>query len=321
MRIIKAIVGGLTVLALAACSPAAPQAGSPGDAPDAYPSRTHDRTAEPGSPWIPTGSATTAANQIVCLVPDDDPEAAKVAARVQALQLPPTAGTMGFAVHDQRTGATCSLHGGAGFQSASVIKVATVATLLWQAEATGVEVSDDEYALAEAAITISDNDAQESLWLITGGTAGLSELLTVAGMTSTVPSFTDEDWGLTTITADDELRLVQGLVTGVLLNPEHTSYLLGLMTSLDPEQIWGVSAGAPPGSVVALKNGWLDDPLAESDDWVEPTWTNNSIGQVTTPDGHSYSMTVLTNGNTSDADGRAYASAVAALIAGAVLGS
>jgi hypothetical protein len=56
-------------------------------------------------------------------------------------------------------------------------------------------------------------------------------------------------------------------------------------------QRWGVSAGAEPGTTVALKNGWLR--LGDS-----AQWRINSIGWVT-GHGRDYVIAVLTDHNAS----------------------
>ncbi|HET9078773.1 MAG TPA: hypothetical protein VFN68_17690, partial [Acidimicrobiales bacterium] len=66
-----------------------------------------------------------------------------------------------------------------------------------------------------------------------------------------------------------------------------------LMERVTPSQAWGVSAGAAPGSTVALKNGWL--PVGRH-------WTVNSIGWVDGA-GRDYLISVLSEGEPTEADG------------------
>lgn len=283
----------------------------------------------PPEPAVDDRTPTTASSQVVCLL-GDSPEAVALANRIMVVDPTPRSSPLiAFAIHDDRTDVTCSNGGDDHFESASVIKVATVAALLWQSEVQGFELTEDEGYLAEAAITVSDNDAQQVLWEIVGGAEAMQQFFTAAGMANTIPSFADEDWGLTAITASDQLRLVRHLVDATLLTREHSDYLLDLMRRVDPEQAWGISAGAPEGAEIAIKNGWLDDPVVmENDlpddqllpeDWPEVTWTNNSIGHVRAP-GASYSMVILTQENRSDELGRAAINQLATALAGAVLG-
>ena len=340
---VRKVLGGLAlVLALASCSPTTAPDSGPLGGPRTGPVPTPAVGAE-----APVDTDTSSApNGIVCSFPDNA-EAQAAAERIIALgpRPPDPADTsIAWAIHDDLTEVTCSYQGSAGFNSASVIKVATVATWLWQVEQGRLDFYEDQAYLAEAAITISDNDAQELLWLTIGGAEGMAEFLGVAGMTQTVPSFIDGDWGLTNITADDQLTLVRHLNDATLLTREHSDYLLTLMHSVDAEQFWGVSSGAPAEAWIALKNGWLDDPVAEPmgvpaedpggdaaegsegsdpqpteepswDEWGgEVTWTNNSIGQVRAPLA-SYALVVLSNGNPTDEDGRTRVDEVAAALA------
>lgn len=304
--------GGMLALAaallLAACSPAqvTPQ---PDAAPQ--PSAAASRTAgDPHPVDLPAGP-------IHCRTGNSD--SALLAERIIAtepLLLASGTGSIAFAVRDERTGTVCSLNDSAGFPSASIIKVATLAAYLRQLEGAGLELEEWEQSLAEAAITYSDNEAQEELWLLIGGTAGLAEFLAAAGMSETTPSYADEDWGMTSVTASDQLTLVEQLVNGTLLSRAHSDYLLDLMHRVDPEQAWGVSTGAPEGAVIALKNGWVDTyPYDE----FTPVWTNNSIGHVTSAQA-SYSMVILSTGHATDEEGRAQVNAVAAALTGALLG-
>ena len=231
------------------------------------------------------------------------------------------ASTVAFAVYDHTTGVSCQRNAAAVFEAASIIKVSTVAARLWQSENGGPELSEEERWLAELAITVSDNDAQQYLWESLGGAPAIAEFFTAAGMTSTTPRFSDDDWGLTEVTAGDQLRLVRLLVDGAFLSRANSNYLLDLMRSVDPEQAWGVSSGAPAGAEVMLKNGWLDDPLPCDDtaEFCDVTWTNNSIGYVRSPTA-SYSMAVLSSGNPSQEDGQALVEEVAAEIAATIQG-
>lgn len=282
-----------------------------------------------------TDSMRVSSGSLSCEFPPANQDAADSAERLladEALFAAATTDAVGFAVHDYRSGLSCFRNRGADFETASIIKVATVAALLWQIEQDpSRQLTPDEQELAAAAITSSDNDAQEELWQLIGGSQGLRPFLAAAGMRATIPD-SDESWGLTSTTADDQLRLIDALATDGLLSVDDRDYLLELMRNIDPEQIWGVSSGAPSGASVALKNGWLDDPVFddaatgrhrdrfESDDaQSEATWTNNSIGYIEGAT-QTYSLVVLSTGNPSDEAGRDTVEAVARLVSGALFG-
>jgi beta-lactamase class A len=62
-------------------------------------------------------------------------------------------GTVAVGLHDRTTGTTCTLRAGNTFDSASVVKVIVLATLLWDAEDNGRTLTKSEKSLATAMIT------------------------------------------------------------------------------------------------------------------------------------------------------------------------
>ena len=78
--------------------------------------------------------------------------------------------------------------------------------------------------------------------------------------THTTPG-TDYDWGLTTTTVSDQLRLLEDLTwPRSPLDRASRSLELDLMADVTADQAWGVSAAATPHTSFAVKNGWLPDP-------------------------------------------------------------
>jgi len=209
---------------------------------------------------------------------------------------------VGIAAADPEEGIRCRYHQWREFHSASVIKVITLCALLYQLQ--GPEnLSPYQAGLAQAMITESDHDAQDTLWNEIGMTA-LQRFLNEAGMNHTVLG-TDDYWGLTEVNAHDELRLLQLLITrNTVLDAASRRYALALMADVVPDQRWGVSAGAPPDVTVHLKNGWLPDP---------DLWDVNSIGDFTRHD-LDYSIVILTSNDPDMAYGVATVETVARLI-------
>ena len=209
---------------------------------------------------------------------------------------------VGIAAADPEEGIRCRYHQWREFHSASVIKVITLCALLYQLQ--GPEnLSPYQAGLAQAMITESDNDAQDTLWNEIGMTA-LQRFLNEAGMNHTVLG-TDDYSGLTEVNAHDELRLLQLLITrNTVLDAASRRYALALMADVVPDQRWGVSAGAPPDVTVHLKNGWLPDP---------DLWDVNSIGDFTRHD-LDYSIVILTSNDPDMAYGVATVETVARLI-------
>ncbi|MFF1808405.1 serine hydrolase [Streptomyces sp. NPDC058251] len=196
-------------------------------------------------------------------------------------------GTVAVGLYDRATKTTCTLRGSTAFDSASVVKVTVLATLLWDAKKHNRYLTDRETTLATAMITKSDNDATTSLWRQLGVTK-VKGFLTAAGMTQTVPG-ANGYWGLTQITVRDEQKLL-ALVTAKnsVLSDNSRAYILKLMGKVISSQRWGTPAGAPSSVAVHVKNGWLSRSTHG--------WRVHSIGTFN-GGGHDYMISVLTHGN------------------------
>jgi hypothetical protein len=108
-------------------------------------------------------------------------------------------------------------------------------------------------------------------------------------MTNTVPG-SDGVWGLTRVTAGDQLTLLRRVTRPGLLASTDRQYLQGLMASVAKGQRWGVPVGAPPAARLGLKNGWLHRATRG--------WRIHSMGWVrlrTT----TYDVVILSDGNRS----------------------
>ncbi|WP_255945546.1 class A beta-lactamase-related serine hydrolase [Streptomyces odontomachi] len=196
-------------------------------------------------------------------------------------------GTSALALYDRSTATTCSLNADRAFDSASVVKATVLGALLRQAMDGHRTLTPREVALSTAMITKSDNAATSTLWRQIGHD-GINRFLTLAGMRHTVPA-ADGRWGLSQVTAGDQLKLLQLLTSDnpVLDRPART-YALNLMRRVVPEQRWGVSAGAPGTAAVHLKNGWLPRTTHG--------WRVHSIGAFT-DGGHDDGIVVLSQGD------------------------
>ncbi len=194
---------------------------------------------------------------------------------------------VGLTVADPGLDLSCALHQGSHFDAASVIKVTIISALLLKVGGTA-HLTSRQRSLAWAMITQSSNAAATTLWNETG-LAALQRFLNRAGMTHTRLS---PAWGLTLITAQDEVRLL-GLLTGpgTVLDPASRGYVLYLMAHVIAGQRWGTPAGVPAKVTVHVKNGWLPYPTGSD-------WHINSIGAFAGP-GTSYQLAVLTTGNPS----------------------
>lgn len=236
-------------------------------------------------------SATTAVPGVSC-TSGKAGLAAKLSKDINAALKNRTA-TTAIAFDDRTTGTTCALRGTQRYDSASVVKVTVLATLLWDAQKTNRPLTKRETGLATAMITKSDNAATTKLWKQLGA-AKVNGFLKAAGMTRTTPG-ADGYWGLTQITAGDEQRLLS-LITGRnrVLTDASRAFILDRMHKVIPSQRWGVPAGAPSSATTELKNGWLQRDTQG--------WRVHSIGAFTGK-GHDYRISVLTQNNNTMQDG------------------
>lgn len=195
--------------------------------------------------------------------------------------------TVAVRVDDPGKRLGCWLHSAWHFDSASVVKVTILGALLRKALDQHRYLTNTEAAQASAMITSSDNDAASALWDELGRRY-LQHFLNVARMKQTVLG-PGGYWGLTRITAHDEVLLLRLLLTkNQVLDLASRRYALSLMAHVIGSQRWGVPAGAPAGLTVHVKNGWL--PLQTHG------WRVNSIGCFTGRHG-GYSIIVLTQNN------------------------
>jgi beta-lactamase class A len=195
--------------------------------------------------------------------------------------------SVALTVNDREKGVVCALRQGTHFDSASVVKVTILGALLRRAMQQHRSLTAREARLATVMITRSDNNAASALWASLG-MHRLQHFLDLARMTQTRLG-QNGYWGLTQITAHDEMLLLRLLTSSnTVLNAPSRAYARNLMAHVIPSQRWGVPAGAPAGVTIGVKNGWV--PIAPHG------WRINSIGFFT-GNGRYYMMAVLTQDN------------------------
>ncbi|MFJ6750063.1 MULTISPECIES: serine hydrolase [unclassified Streptomyces] len=240
-------------------------------------------SAEPAA--ASTASAPVDGSKVVCT--SKKPGLAPHLSRDLASALDGREGSSALAVYDRRTHTHCTFRADARFDSASVVKVTVLGALLRQAEEAHRKLTPKEVRLTTDMITKSDNDATSALWKQIGP-AGIKHFLALAKMTDTTPGAAGA-WGLTQVTAGDQLTLMQLLTTkNAVLTKADRGYALGLMRHVEPDQRWGAPAGAPATAVTHVKDGWL--PRASDG------WRVHSVGSFT-GHGNDYGMAVLSRGN------------------------
>ncbi|MGW7280792.1 serine hydrolase [Streptomyces sp. NPDC054844] len=223
------------------------------------------------------------------------------------------------AVLDADSGESAS-YGTGVFETASIVKVGILATLLLQAQDAGRALTAAERSYAVAMIEDSDNDSASALWRAIGTANGLDAANERFGLTGT--SGGDGPlWGLTRTTAADQVALLRQVFVadGSELSEASRAYVRGLMGRIADGQRWGVSAAADGGdgsggglggggsggggSGWALKDGWLRRSTTG-------LWVVNSVGRVTS-DGHDRLVAVVSRGSAALAEGIALTEAAA----------
>jgi beta-lactamase class A len=216
-------------------------------------------------------------------------------------------GHAAVAVDDLTTGQAASYNGGGAFVTASIVKVDILSTLLYQSQQSGESLSDEQQELATTMIENSDNDAASDLYDDDGAATGIDAANKAFGLTDTAAG-TDGYWGLTTTTVTDQIKLLRQVFTSdSLLTSSSRDYIQNLMSQVEADQRWGVSAAASHGSYL-VKNGWLPNP---------DLWEINSIGEVT-HDGQELLIVVLSADNETEDGGIALVQQIAQAAANAI---
>ena len=289
----RALVAASTVLtvgvmttgagvAAASVSKPATRAGRSATAAAARASRARDGSGSLASP-------DEAVNASICTAPRTHRKlAAQLSADIQRA-LRGRAGDHAVTVYDTATGVSCRADSYRHFDSASIVKAVILAALLHWHQETGTPLSSWENHKATLMITQSDNNAATDLW-DEAGLSRLQQFLDLAEMDQTRLA-DDGCWGLTQVTAHDEILLLKLLTRpNSVLTAAARAYQLRLMARVISSQRWGTPAGAPAGVGVHVKNGWLPESSG---------WHVNSIGAFTGK-GRNYLIAVLTDDNPSE---------------------
>jgi beta-lactamase class A len=277
-----AVGSGVAVSSSSSASPA----GRAAVTPVAGPSRTGTTS---GSRDTAAASAQPLVREGICTAPAaDKAAAARLSADILGA-LRGRAGTHGITVYDVETGISCYTGANQHMDSASIVKTIILAALLRWHQQTGRPLSAWEKDEATEMITESDNDAATALWDEVGMTR-LQQFLDAAKMSDTELG-QDGYWGLTQVTAHDEMLLLELLaLPNAVLTTTSRSYELGLMARVVASQRWGTPAGAPADVTVHVKNGWLGDASG---------WHINSLGVFLGKD-RNYMMALLTTADPSE---------------------
>lgn len=200
------------------------------------------------------------------------------------------------AVYDHTTGQTAEYTNASGtYSTASIMKLSILEELLLQDQAAGTGITSDQLAEATPMIENSDNDAATALWQDVGAGATMQTFFNRIGATSTYVNPAGH-WGLTQTTALDQLKVLNQYAyptSSTLLSSDSIATITSLLSNVEPDQQWGVTAGTPASATVELKDGWLDESGG---------WDVNSIGHVSGV-GTDYTIAILSKGNASEQSG------------------
>lgn len=232
---------------------------------------------------VPLAAATAtpaAASTSICTSTSHPFIAAKISAGIKAALAARPGSFVAMTASDPVVGLNCQLNNTNHFYAASVMKVTILSALLLKVGGPS-HLTAAQKSLAVAMITQSDNNAAQTLWTEEGIPA-VQNFLNKAGMSETK---LNDAWGLTLITAHDELRLLQVLTDSNVINSASRGYVLTLMSEVISSERWGVSAGMASAEKLHIKNGWLNYPGVSD-------WNINSIGTFSGP--MNYEMVILT---------------------------
>ena len=192
-------------------------------------------------------------------------------------------GLVGVAVYQMDTGAFYSFQGQRAFPMYSTAKVPIMLAVLDLAVREERRVSEWERDLIKVMIQVSDNGAASRLLAHAGGADAVTRYLRRIGIGNT--TINGYAWGASTTTAQDMARLMAKIGNCTILVPRLCNYAVQTLAGVVASQKWGVSAGAPSGATVALKNGWYPQNNG---------WAVNSAGMVISR-GKRYAIAVYTN--------------------------
>lgn len=186
------------------------------------------------------------------------------------------AGRISFAVVDEQ-GRLHGSHPDRVHNSASVVKVLFMVTLLRQPDVRDDDLTAAERNQLDAMITHSDNDAATAIYSRVGESA-LHRVADDAGF----DHFTTQPvWGLSTITAGSQARFMYRIER--YIPKRHRAFAMRLLTRIVKRQRWGIPPVAPRGWRLYFKGGWSG----------RPSWRVNQVMQLREGD-RRLSLAILT---------------------------
>ena len=192
--------------------------------------------------------------------------------------------TTGAAVYDVTHKRYYTYNADTPFIMASSAKVPIMLAFFTMVEQQGRQLNDYEMNVLTTMIENSNNDSAQVLFDEIGGAGPLESFMRGVGLTDFKAD--PDAWGYSTITPLTMVRLLRLLHDGKVLNSAQDRQLaLNLMENVEPDQQDGVGDTAPANAIVAMKDGWVQDP--------DNLWAVNTSGIVTVG-GETYIISVYT---------------------------
>ncbi|GAB2522982.1 serine hydrolase [Nocardia heshunensis] len=203
---------------------------------------------------IPVDASAAPVNPVWSTVPP-----AELARQMQAAIQDASPGTeVGIDVIDTGTGAVvAALAADRQFYTASVVKILIALDAL---HGQGRQADSADPARLEQMLATSDDDIADELWSAGGGTAIVSRMIDLIGLTGTQPPDDSAEWGETRTTPADVVAVYRYLTT-VVPEPDRQVILNGLrhttrIAADGTDQSFGIPS-AFPGVPTAVKQGWM----------------------------------------------------------------
>ena len=189
----------------------------------------------------------------------------------QGAQLTNSSSIMNAAVYDVTRGRYYTYNAKNWFVTGSSMKVPIMLTFLDMIERQGRAPSSYEMWLLTTMIENSNNDSASALYYgEIGGAVGVASYLHRIGISGLYPN--PHAWGWSVITPWTMVNLLTLLYKGRILTAHDRHLAFSLMEHVEADQRVGVGDTAPPGAVVAMKDGWVPGP--------DGLWEMNSSGIV-----------------------------------------
>jgi hypothetical protein len=169
------------------------------------------------------------------------------------------------------------------------VKIHFSALMLWQADTTGIPLTAAQTRDIEQMLVRSENDPALRAYVALGGPAVIEQRLARAFGQTRVEIGERFFWGSSMTRPRDVVALLHTVLSSDREASRRYALMQDAMARVIPEQRWGVTVLADPGSRPRVKVGWVDSPTG---------WVVNSSGRVLVGGSPVY-LSVMTDGNTS----------------------